>query len=99
VSAYERVDLLISDIGMPEMDGHKLAERMLEMRPDTFFPYGFARSLARTAAGVIECSVQQVSRLAEPEPIPLRARAFLALKSKRRIFGKLGCLGRGYGIP
>jgi DNA-binding NtrC family response regulator len=31
----ETVDLLISDIGMPEMDGHKLAEKVLEMRPET----------------------------------------------------------------
>jgi two-component system cell cycle sensor histidine kinase/response regulator CckA len=30
----QRVDLLISDLAMPEMDGGKLAERVLKLRPD-----------------------------------------------------------------
>ncbi len=29
----EAVSLLISDISMPEMDGHKLAERILKLQP------------------------------------------------------------------
>lgn len=33
ICANEPVDLLISDIAMPEMDGHKLAEKVLQLRP------------------------------------------------------------------
>ena|SRR5882672_3660710 len=32
----EPVHLLISDVAMPEMDGNKLAEKVLELHPDTF---------------------------------------------------------------
>lgn len=35
ICANEPVDLLISDVAMPEMDGHKLAEKVLQLRPDT----------------------------------------------------------------
>jgi len=35
ICQQEPVDLLISDIAMPEMDGHKLAERVLKIRPET----------------------------------------------------------------
>lgn len=35
ICANEPVDLLISDIAMPEMDGHKLAEKVLQLRPAT----------------------------------------------------------------
>lgn len=35
ICASEPVDLLISDIAMPEMDGHKLAEKVLQLQPDT----------------------------------------------------------------
>jgi CheY-like chemotaxis protein len=35
ICANEPVDLLISDIAMPEMDGHKLAEKVLQLRPET----------------------------------------------------------------
>ena len=31
----ERVDLLISDLSMPEMDGNRLADRVLKLRPET----------------------------------------------------------------
>lgn len=34
ICGSEPVDLLISDIGMPEMDGHKLAEEVLQLRPE-----------------------------------------------------------------
>src|ERR1019366_10633615 len=33
VCAEETVDLLISDVSMPEMDGNKLAERVLKLYP------------------------------------------------------------------
>ena len=33
ICANEPIDLLISDIAMPEMDGHKLAEKVLQLRP------------------------------------------------------------------
>lgn len=35
ICTNEPVDLLISDIAMPEMDGHKLAEKVLQLRPAT----------------------------------------------------------------
>uniref|UniRef100_Q028V4 Response regulator receiver protein n=1 Tax=Solibacter usitatus (strain Ellin6076) TaxID=234267 RepID=Q028V4_SOLUE len=31
----ERVDLLISDMAMPEMDGNRLADKVLKLRPET----------------------------------------------------------------
>jgi len=31
----ERVDLLISDVSMPEMDGNRLADRVMKLRPET----------------------------------------------------------------
>jgi CheY-like chemotaxis protein len=31
----ERVDLLISDMAMPEMDGNRLADKVLTLRPET----------------------------------------------------------------
>jgi DNA-binding NtrC family response regulator len=31
----QTVDLLISDVAMPEMDGNRLADRVLKMRPET----------------------------------------------------------------
>lgn len=31
----ETVDLLISDVAMPEMDGNRLADRVLKLRPQT----------------------------------------------------------------
>lgn len=33
ISEREAVHLLISDVGMPEMDGRKLAERVLKLHP------------------------------------------------------------------
>ena len=33
ICAEETVDLLISDVSMPEMDGNKLAERVLKLHP------------------------------------------------------------------
>jgi len=33
ICANEPIDLLISDIAMPEMDGHKLAEKVLQLCP------------------------------------------------------------------
>ena len=35
ICASEPIDLLISDVAMPEMDGHKLAEKVLQLRPGT----------------------------------------------------------------
>ena len=35
ICAREPVHLLISDVKMPGMDGRKLAERVLELRPET----------------------------------------------------------------
>jgi DNA-binding NtrC family response regulator len=32
----ETVDLLISDVAMPEMDGNRLADRVLKLRPDAW---------------------------------------------------------------
>ena len=34
VCEAQPVDLLISDIAMPEMDGHRLADRVLKLRPE-----------------------------------------------------------------
>ena len=33
ICAVETVDVLISDVTMPEMDGHKLADRVLKLHP------------------------------------------------------------------
>ena len=35
ICQQQPVHLLISDVLMPEMDGHKLAERVLKLQPDT----------------------------------------------------------------
>src|SRR6516165_563686 len=32
----EKVDLMISDVAMPEMDGNRLADRVLKLRPDAW---------------------------------------------------------------
>lgn len=36
IAESEPVHLLISDIGMPEMDGHKLAEKVLKLHPEAW---------------------------------------------------------------
>jgi CheY-like chemotaxis protein len=56
----ESVHMLISDIAMPEMDGNKLAEKVLALYPDTpiLLISGHARGTARVAAGSVRVGLK-----------------------------------------
>jgi len=72
------INLLLSDVVMPQMSGSKLAARLARLRPETrvLFVSGYTNN-AIIDLGIIEGSIELLQKPFTPEKLLLRVRQIL----------------------
>jgi hypothetical protein len=75
----ERIDLLVTDVGLPGMNGRQLADQAREMRPDlkVLFITGYAESVAM-ADGFLPPGMEMVTKPFDLEHLSQRIRAMIS---------------------
>jgi PAS domain S-box-containing protein len=77
--ANERIDLLVTDIGLPGMNGRQLADQARETRPDLkiLFITGYAESVA-IADGFLQPGMEMVTKPFDLDHLSRRVRAMVS---------------------
>jgi PAS domain S-box-containing protein len=75
----ERIDLLVTDVGLPGMNGRQLADQARETRPDLkiLFITGYAESVA-IADGFLQAGMEMITKPFELDNLARRIRAMVA---------------------
>jgi CheY-like chemotaxis protein len=76
---YERVDLLVTDVGLPGMNGRQLADQARETRPDLkiLFITGYAESVAMSD-GFLQPGMEMITKPFDLDILSRRIRAMIS---------------------
>jgi DNA-binding response OmpR family regulator len=76
---HARVDLLITDVGLPGMNGRQLADQARETRPDLkiLFITGYAESVAMSE-GFLQPGMEMITKPFDLEHLSQRIRAMIS---------------------
>src|ERR1700737_2923187 len=79
LGAYERVDLLITDVGLPGMNGRQLADQARETRPGLkiLFITGYAESVA-ISEGFLQPGMEMITKPFDLEHLSRQIRAMVS---------------------
>jgi CheY-like chemotaxis protein len=79
LQSHERIDLLVSDIGLPGMNGRQVADAAREQRPDlkVLFITGYAENAAM-AHGFLEPGMEMVTKPFAVDALAARIREMIA---------------------
>ena len=79
----ERIDLLVSDIGLPGMNGRQVAEAARERRPDlkVLFITGYAENAAM-ANGFLEPGMEMVTKPFAVDALAARIRDMIGARDR-----------------
>jgi DNA-binding response OmpR family regulator len=74
-----RVDLLVTDVGLPGMNGRQLADQARETRPDLkiLFITGYAESVAM-AGGFLQPGMEMITKPFDLDNLSRRVRAMIS---------------------
>jgi len=74
-----RIDLLVTDVGLPGMDGRQLADQAREMRPglNVLFITGYAASVAM-AGGFLQPGMEMITKPFDLDHLSRRIRAMVS---------------------
>jgi DNA-binding response OmpR family regulator len=74
-----RIDLLVTDVGLPGMNGRQLADQARETRPDlkVLFITGYAESVA-IADGFLQPGMEMITKPFELDNLSGRIRAMIS---------------------
>jgi CheY-like chemotaxis protein len=74
-----RIDLLVTDVGLPGMDGRQLADQAREMRPGlkVLFITGYAESVAM-AGGFLQPGMEMITKPFDLDNLSRRVRAMVS---------------------
>jgi PAS domain S-box-containing protein len=77
--AGERIDLLITDVGLPGMNGRQLADQARETRPDLkiLFITGYAESVA-ISEGFLQAGMEMITKPFDLDNLARRIRAMIS---------------------
>jgi PAS domain S-box-containing protein len=77
--ANERIDLLVTDVGLPGMNGRQLADQARETRPDlkVLFITGYAESVA-IADGFLQPGMEMITKPFDLDHLSRRVRAMVS---------------------
>ena len=75
----QRIDLLVTDVGLPGINGRQLADQAREMRPGlkVLFITGYAESVA-TAGGFLHAGMEMITKPFELDNLSQRIRAMIS---------------------
>ena len=75
----ERIDLLVTDVGLPGMNGRQLADQARETRPDLkiLFITGYAESVA-IADGFLQPGMEMITKPFDLDNLSQRIRAMIS---------------------
>jgi hypothetical protein len=75
----ERIDLLVTDVGLPGMNGRQLADQARETRPDLkiLFITGYAESVAMSE-GFLQSGMEMITKPFELDNLARRIRAMVS---------------------
>jgi DNA-binding response OmpR family regulator len=78
IQSSRRIDLLVTDVGLPGLNGRQLADQAREHRPDlkVLFITGYAENAA-VASGFLERGMEMITKPFAVEALAIRIREMI----------------------